>query len=381
MSRVGYAAPSMRAPSDPRPLRRSAGLRRERVLASPQHGGGGFRNARAVPLGVKSGSRLDLGRELLFGGQARRPPRPLPAESPLPMWARPPDTGLRVTWLGHSTMLIEQDGVRVLTDPVWSDRLSPVPGLGPRRFQPVPIPPAALPPLDAIAISHDHFDHLDRPTIAALAPRGTPFVTSLGVGAHLEAWGVPPAQIHELDWWERIELCGGELAITATPAQHFSGRIGARNQTLWSSLVLETAGRRVFFSGDTAVTPQFAEVAARFAPFELVMLEVGGFHPSWDHVHMGPAGALEAVRLLGGAPLLPVHWGTFNLALHAWDWPAETVLEQAAAQGAPLALPRLGAPFEPARGLPVTPWWRAPEAAGAPAERPRTSVGPIGPLL
>lgn len=349
---------------------RSRGLRRERVVASPQFSGGVFRNAQAVPRGPRRGTRLALGREYFFGGQARRPPGALPASDPRPAWARPVETGLRVTWLGHSTLLLELDGLRVLTDPVWSDRISPFGALAPRRFQPVPAPIAALPPLDAILISHDHFDHLDRGTIAGLAPLGAPFVTALGAGAHLEAWGVPPEQIHELDWWERATLRGGELAITATPAQHFSGRAGGGNRTLWMSAVIETARRRVFFSGDSALTPAFAEVGARHGPFDLVMLEVGGFHPAWDHIHMGPAGALEAHRLLGGGRLLPVHWGTFNLALHAWDWPAEMLLTLAADRPAgdlELLMPRLGAPIEPARGLPLEPWWRA---AAAPAPVP-----------
>jgi L-ascorbate metabolism protein UlaG (beta-lactamase superfamily) len=330
------------------------------VLASPQFSNGLFRNPRRVPLGPRPGTRLELGRELLLGGQERRPPRPLGSVSPLPAWARPVETGLRVTWLGHSTMLLELDGLRVLTDPVWSERIGPFGALGPRRFQPAPIPISALPPLDAIVVSHDHFDHLDRATIARLAPLGVPFVTALGVGAHLEAWGVPPEQIHELDWWEQATLRGGDLAITATPAQHFSGRAGGANRTLWASIVIETANRRVFFSGDSALTPQFADIAARHAPFDLVMLEVGGFHPAWDHIHMGPAGALEAFRMLGGGRLMPVHWGTFNLALHAWDWPAETALALAAEQRIELLMPRLGAPTEPARGLALEPWWRAP---------------------
>lgn len=333
---------------------RSAGRRRERSRASRQFEGGSFRNTRHLPPGPKPGTRLGVVRELVFGGQERRPPRPLPSTSPLPGWARPVDTGLRATWLGHSTVLLELDGHRVLTDPVWSERISPFGVAAPRRFQPVPIAATALPALDAIVISHDHFDHLDQPTIAALAPLGVPFVVPLGVGAYLEAWGVPPAQIRELDWWESTTVRG--LVLTATPSQHFSGRVGGRNKTLWASFVIESERHRVFFSGDTALTPEFADVRARKGPFDLVMLEIGGFNTAWDHIHLGPANALEALRLLGGGAFLPVHWGTFNLALHAWDSPAETLLELA--RGVDLRLPLIGAPFEPARELEVVPWWR-----------------------
>lgn len=338
---------------------RSSGARRERVLASPRFVDGRFRNTHAVPDGLVPGMRLGVARDWLRGGEQRRPPRPLPAHDPRPAWARPIDSGLRATWLGHSTVLLEVGGRRVLTDPVWSARISPFAGLGPRRFQPVPIAVDALPPLDAIAISHDHFDHLDHATVRALTSLGVPFVTSLGVGHHLEAWGVPAAQIHELDWWESVELAGGDLRITATPAQHFSGRVGGRNHTLWSSLVIEAGARRVFFSGDTGLTPELADIAARFAPFDLVMLEVGAHHPGWGHIHLGPEGALDALALLGGGPFIPVHWGTFNLALHAWDAPAETTLALAPARGVDLYLPELGAPFEPRRDAPlIAPWWR-----------------------
>lgn len=332
------------------------------MLASPRFIAGRFRNPQRVPLGPKPGLRSLVAREYLFGGQARRPPAPLPADDPRPALAGDPDTGFRATWLGHSTVLLELDGLRVLTDPVWSERISPFGVAAPRRFQPVPLAIAALPALDAIVISHDHFDHLDRPTVVALAaaqPR-TPFVTSLGVGMYLEAWGVPPARIIELDWWERATLCGGELALTATPSQHFSGRVGKRNHTLWSSFVIETANRRVFFSGDTALTPEFADVRARLGPFDLVMLEIGGFHPAWDHIHLGPANALDAFALLGGGRLMPVHWGTFNLALHAWHEPPDQLVAHAHARQIELVMPRLGAPCEPDRGLPLAPWWRDP---------------------
>jgi L-ascorbate metabolism protein UlaG (beta-lactamase superfamily) len=205
-----------------------------------------------------------------------------------------------------------------------------------------------------------------------------PFVTSLGVGAHLQAWGVPEHRITELDWWESHTLPNADLTITAAPSQHFSGRgLKDRNATLWSSLVIRSARHRVFFSGDTGLTTEYAAIRERLGPFDLVMLEVGAFHPSWGDIHLGPGNALEALSLLGGGAFLPVHWGTFALAMHAWDEPAETLLALAPAKGAQLLMPRLGEPVEPAHGPDVTPWWRAVEAAAdhaAPAPTPAMTL-------
>ncbi|MGO8996351.1 MAG: MBL fold metallo-hydrolase [Polyangiaceae bacterium] len=350
---------------------RANGLRLERMKASARFADGTFRNVAPVSPGLKKGTVAPTISEFLCGGQRRTPPGPLPSANPLALWSRPVETGLRATWLGHSTVLLEIDGLRVLTDPVWGDRASPVTFAGPKRFQPVPVPIAALPPLDAVVISHDHFDHLDYPTILQLAKLDVPFVTSLGVGAHLEAWGVPAARITELDWWERKELRSG-LTITAAPSQHFSGRgLHDRNSTLWSSLVVRGPRHAVFFSGDTGLTTEYGEIRERLGPFDLVMLEVGAFHPAWGDIHLGPENALRALALLGGARFLPVHWGTFNLAIHAWDEPAETLLKLAPAQGVQLVMPRLGEAVEPSRAEQVAPWWRA---AGARDEGTRAAL-------
>jgi len=298
----------------------------------------------------------------------RVPSRPLPVINPLDVWTKPPASGLRATWLGHSTVLIEIDGKRVVTDPVWGPRASPSSLAGPKRFQPAPVPLRSMPAVDLVIVSHDHYDHLDYPTIRQLAKTNVPFVTSLGVGAHLEAWGVRPELIVELDWWESHALPGSDITVTAAPSQHFSGRsLSDGNATLWSSMVIRSPRHAVFFSGDTGLTPEYRAIGERLGPFDLVMIEVGAFHPAWGNIHLGPENALEALALLGGGPFLPVHWGTFNLALHAWDQPAEMLFELAPKAGVQLIMPRLGEPTEPVRIERVAPWWRSVDVAEYPS--------------
>jgi len=352
------------------------GLRLERARASKQFDGGVFRNTAPITPGLK-GNPLPVLGEFFFGGKARLPPGPLPIVSPLPAWAQPVSSaGLRVTWLGHSTMLLEIDGVRVLTDPVFGLRASPVSFAGPKRFHPVPATIDQLPELDVVLLSHDHYDHLCRASIEALARRHVPIVTSLGVGSHLERFGVDPAVIVELDWWQEHVLPGGALSFRATPAQHFSGRSPtSRNATLWSSWVLTSARRRLFFSGDTGLTDEFVAIGQKYGPFEVVMLEIGAWNQAWGDIHLGPRNALEALRMLGGGSLLPVHWGTFDLALHAWDEPAETLFTAAQSSGARVLTPMLGLPFEPARIDDPKPWWREVDA------RARAGAAPLPRLV
>ena len=364
---------------------RAQGARLERMTASPLWAGAGFRNVHPIIPGLRDRSvPMPTLTEFLCGGERRYPRRPLPLANPLDGWQRSPDTGLRITWLGHSTVLVEIDGLRVLTDPVWGPRASPTRLMGPKRFQPMPVALSAMPPVDLVIVSHDHYDHLDYPTIRALAKADVPFVTSLGVGAHLEAWGIVPERITELDWWESRE--DGDLRVSAVPSQHFSGRsLKDRNATLWSSFVIRGPRHAVFFSGDTGLTTEYRTIAERFGPFDLVMLEVGGLHPSWGDMHLGPENALKALELLGGGAFLPVHWGTFCLAMHPWDQPAERLLELAPRQNARLVMPKLGEPVEPARFERLEPWWRgvdglvqpAPSPAPASDELPRAVPWPM----
>ena len=215
---------------------RATGERLERMRASALWAGEAFRNMAPIAPGPRDpAARMPSLTDFLCGGTRRVPTAPLPAQDPRQAWLKPARSGLRATWLGHSTVLLEVDGVRVLTDPVWGQRASPSQLTGPKRFQPAAVPLKALPPIDAVLVSHDHYDHLCHPTIKALAKTAVPFVASLGVGAHLQAWGISPERITELDWWQSHRLPGTDVEITAAPSQHFSGRgLKDRNATLWS---------------------------------------------------------------------------------------------------------------------------------------------------
>jgi L-ascorbate metabolism protein UlaG (beta-lactamase superfamily) len=222
-----------------------------------------------------------------------------------------------------------------------------------------------LPRIDAVVISHDHYDHLDYPTVRKLRKTGVPFITSLGVGAHLEMWGVPPERIHELDWWESFALPNSDLIITAAPSQHFSGRRWkVLNPTLWSSFAIRAARHAVFFSGDTGLTTEYETIRERLGPFDVSMLEVGAYHPAWGDIHLGPDNALAAHAMLGGM-FMPIHWGTFSLGMHAWDQPAERLLEIAPKTDAVLLMPQLGEAVEPKRAGDAHPWWRGLQSGRA----------------
>lgn len=309
--------------------------------------------------------------------QRRAPPAALPLfEATQRVLASPPASGLRLTWLGHSTVLIEIDGVRLLTDPVWGDRASPVSFAGPRRFHPPPLALEDLPPIDAVILSHDHYDHLDAPTIRALARGAAPgfsgrFITTLGVGRHLGRLGVAPERVVELDWGGGEKV--GDVSVVAVPAQHFSGRGPFdRNATLWAGMVVLGPRHRVFFSGDTGPTPEHRDIGASFGPFDVAMFEIGAYHPAWGDIHLGPDAAYSAFTELSARALLPVHWGTFDLALHSWEQPAERLYQLAKSDGAPLLLPRLGEPLS-GRSERQGPWWRALSTQAAPAGQLLTS--------
>jgi L-ascorbate metabolism protein UlaG (beta-lactamase superfamily) len=349
---------------------RPTGERLQRMQRSPRYRDGAFENAvpttKLLPGGVGQMLRQRFG-----GNEQRHPPGPLPIVQPTRgSFAKPPVSGVRATWLGHSTVLVEIDGVRVLTDPVWSDRASPSKWVGPRRFHPPPLPLKELPPIDAVIISHDHYDHLDMDTMRRLAldpsQQRLRFVVPLGIGAHLERWGVAPERIVELDWGDstRIGDATSPVTLTATPSRHFSGRrlrdaVGRGNPTLWATWVIAGRQHRAFFSGDTGFFDGFADIGARYGPFDLTMIKIGAYGSTWPDIHVDPEQAVRAHTLLRGRVLLPIHWSTFNLAFHAWDEPAERVLRASQEAGITVTVPRLGQSIEPARATSVDRWWQA----------------------
>lgn len=328
------------------------GGRPGRHPGSPQFRDGSFRNS--APLRwVPPGSLHEAVGDMVRGRRRRRPVGPVPYGR-IPGAA--PDDGLYVTWFGHASTLVELDGARVLIDPMWSDRASPSRFLGPRRLFRPPQPLAELPEPDVVVVSHDHYDHLDMRTVRDLARRTTaPFVVGLGVGAHLRRWGVPAERITELDWHGETFVAG--LRITATPGRHFSGRGFSRNNTLWASWVLASDRHRVFYSGDTGYFDGFARIGADHGPFDLTLVQLGAYAPSWPDVHMTPEEAVSAHVDVGGGLLVPVHWGTFDLGPHGWAEPVDRARKDAAARGVALAVPRPGERVDVASPPELDPWW------------------------
>lgn len=302
---------------------------------------------------------LTLLRDYLRNKAPTTPGAPLPVERrTLADYRSPPATGLRVTWLGHSTSIVELDGRRFLIDPVWADRTSPIPKFGPKRFFAPPLALGEVPPVDAVFLSHDHYDHLDRRTIALLALRGTQFIAPLGVGERLVRWGVPRNQVTELDWWQKVDV--GGVTITATPARHFSGRSPImldRNRTLWAGYALTGPQHRVYYSGDTAMFDGFDEIGETLGPFDATLMEIGAYHRHWADVHLGPEQAIEAVQRVRGGVLIPLHWATFDLAMHGWTEPIERLLVAASRTGTRVVALKPGQRVEPASLPAFERWW------------------------
>jgi L-ascorbate metabolism protein UlaG (beta-lactamase superfamily) len=336
-----------------------AGPRLDQARASPRHKGDAFENV--IPQSPRSSGLLwQYLRQQVAGTEVRVPPQPIPVvRLAAERFRQPPAAGLTAIWFGHASVYLELEGIRLMVDPILSDWASPVAGVGPKRFHPPPSDLQSLPKIDAVLISHDHYDHLDMDTVKRLQATGSHFFVPLGIGAHLERWGVPKAQFTELDWWQSVQVRG--VRLTSTPVRHYSGRaFRDGNATLWSSWAMVGATQRVYFSGDTGFGDHFQAIGERLGPFDLSILKIGAYGPgqSWRDIHMEPEEAIAAHLKLRARRMLPVHWGTFNLAFHAWDEPIRRAVAAARQQGVALVTPRIGEAVTEAPFV-STAWWEA----------------------
>lgn len=296
-----------------------------------------------------------------FGDEVRSPPAPIPvlAVDPAVLKVVPPTPGLQAFWIGHASVYAAIDGVRLLIDPVFADYASPF-DMGPRRFHPPPLRLDDLPPVDAVLITHDHYDHLDMRTAQHLARRGTAFFVPLGIGAHLQAWGVPPAQIHDLEWWQERPLKG--VRIVSTPSRHYSGRgLTDQRATLWTSWSVLGSRHRFYVSGDTGYSDHFRAIGERFGPFDLAFIKIGAYGPGapWLDIHMSAEDAVRAHVDVRARRLFPVHWGTFNLAFHAWDEPIRRAVAAAQRERVELLTPRIGEIVDADKPFASNSWWES----------------------
>jgi L-ascorbate metabolism protein UlaG (beta-lactamase superfamily) len=267
---------------------------------------------------------------------------------------------LRITWIGHSTSLVEIDGIRLLIDPVWDERAAPTEWIGPKRFFPSPLALEDLPTVDVILVSHDHYDHLGAGTIRRLAQmerlRKVRWITTLGVENILHVLGVDPGRCTTLNWTENAKV--GPVTIMALPARHFSGRsLFNRLETLWASFAFIGPKHSVYYGADSGEWFGFRDIGMEFGPFDLTMLEIGASDRLWADIHMGPEGAARSFHALGGHGLfMPIHWGLFDLALHHWTQPIESIF---AVDGLKLWSPAPGIPSEVVPGVQIrSDWWR-----------------------
>jgi len=296
-----------------------------------------------------------------FGEGQRVPPSPPPVVDIDPgRFERPPAQALTVNWLGHSSVMVEFDGYRLLIDPVFSERASPFSFIGPKRFHRPPIALDQVRAVDAVIVSHNHYDHFDEPTIRYLAAQGSAIFVPLGVGERLKSWDIPAAQIHSLEWWQERTI--RDLKIVATPTRHYSGRgLFDYKETHWASWSMIGPGHRVFYSGDSGYSKLFRRVGEQLGPFDLTVIKVGSYGPdqAWLDIHMTPENAVRVHGEVNGARMLPVHWATFNLAYHDWDEPIRRTVAAAAATGAVLVTPRIGETVTSDIATSFAPWWES----------------------
>ncbi|MCJ7582474.1 MAG: MBL fold metallo-hydrolase [Candidatus Aminicenantes bacterium] len=345
-----YTAPQLGA--------KSSGVRLTRILQSPNFKNGKFQNSVKTPMSTSENSIMKGMWKYFTGGENREPKKPLPT---IPFdknqFNKLENDSPVICWFGHSTVLIKLEDTIFITDPVFCERASMFPSFGPKRFEyENSYSIEDLPRIDAVIISHDHYDHLDYQAIKKLHPTVEKFFVPLGVAAHLEKWGVPVEKIVELDWWEEGQFDG--FTLIATPARHFSGRgITDRFKTLWCSWVIKSEKSNIYFGGDSGFFPGFREIEEKFGPIDFTMMECGAYSQYWSTIHMKPEETARAHLELKGKVLMPIHWGKFNLSLHSWTEPVERLSAKKEMENIRLATPVIGEIYDLEKYVPTGKWW------------------------
>lgn len=330
------------------------GERLGEIKESPNYADEGFQNLVETSMDMGFRDVVKVTYAFFAGGSGRTPAKPIPVR--FDSEQDQVDSLAYITWYGHSAILLEMDGRRLLLDPMLGPASSPVPFMTKRFPYEAPIPLDDIKSIDAVLISHDHYDHLDYPSILKLKEHVGKFYTALGVGEHLKRWGVESDKIVELDWWQDAEL--GSLRFTAAPARHFSGRGFDRNKTQWASWVIEGATQKIYFSGDGGYAEHFKEIGEKFGPFDFAMMECGQYNELWSQIHMMPEESVQAALDVKAQRMMPIHWGGFNLALHTWTDPIERVKEEANSKGIPLYHPYVGERFSINQEVGKAEWWK-----------------------
>lgn len=324
---------------------------------SPNYQAGKFANQTLTVMDSGFTTTLSILRDFMKGNPNRKP-----SALPVLPWAppaHPSATEATVTWLGHSALLLQVEGKTLLLDPMLGTAPSPFPAFGGKRYSAtLPVEIEQLPVIDLVLLSHDHYDHLDYDSIMKLKHKVRHFLVPLGVGSHLERWGVPAASIQELDWWEEREVAG--LHLACTPARHFSGRsLTDRNATLWCSWVIAGRETKLYFSGDSGYGPHFAEIGEKYGPFDLTMMECGQYDDRWANIHMMPEETVQAHLDVRGEVMLPIHWAAFTLSVHDWNDPVKRATQAAQERNVRVATPKIGETLRVgAAEYPSSTWWK-----------------------
>jgi len=331
------------------------GARQQRIEQSPNYRNGSFQNLAETPMMIEGVSYFSIMREFFKNKPERYPHAAIPTvKTDLKTWRSEMPA---IIWFGHSSYLIVMNGKRILIDPVFSDRPSPVQYLGTKSFEGARVYSADdFPEIDALILTHDHYDHLDYKSISQLKSKAIKFYAPLGVGQHLVHWGVQENLITEFDWWDTEEIFPG-MQLTATPARHFSGRGFIRNKSLWTSYVLKSETHNIFIGGDSGYDAAFKTIGEKHGPFDIALLECGQYDRQWPLIHMMPEETVQASIDLNAKVLMPVHWGKFALANHAWKDPIERAKKQAEVLQVKITTPKIGEPIILGSELPNEEWW------------------------